>query len=426
MNPVLTRLHEERTAQVAFVDELLARVDAEGRDLVEAEQANLTGTRERISALDRQIEPLEEFEAARDAHRAAQAPIRPAGFAAGQVPAGGGTPRVEYGSAGAFLVDYVTGRGLLTDGRGSRMAANADAMARVQYALQNQTTADTPGLLPEPIVGQVVNLMDASRPLITSLGGGRSMGGIPGKIFSRPRITQHVVVGPQSAEKAELPSGKMVIGDIPFTKATYGGAVDVSRQDIDWTSPAAWDILVRDLADVYAIETEEAVATAFAAAADDVNAATPIASEDLAGIAAALYTAAGKVYATSKKLPDTLWVATDVWAALGPIVDTKVLVFGPSAGSSSPDTFAGNMMSLPRIVVPSFPSGTAIIGSRSAYEVYEEAIGLLTAVEPSLLGVEVAYGGYIAHNVVIPEALAPITGMPAAPLGARSGTKAKE
>ena len=67
------------------------------------------------------------------------------------------------------------------------------------------------------------------------------------------------------------------------------------------------------------------------------------------------------------------------------------------------------MLSLPRIVVPSFPASTAILAAPGAYEVYEEVIGLLTAVEPSLLGVEVAYGGYIAYNAVAAEGLAPLT-----------------
>ena len=412
-NPVLDRLYAERTHQVEFVDELLAHVDADNRDLVEAEQANLSAARERIGSLDQQIEPLEAFEATRETHRTAQRGITPPGWRGPEAgPVGNGAPgRVEYASAGSFLVDLLAARGYMSGPRGERQAPNQDALARVQYALTNQTTADTPGLLPEPIVGTVVSLIDATRPLITSLGGGRPMGGIPGKTFGRPKITQHVTVGPQSAEKTQLPTGKMIIGEVSFTKGTYGGAVDVSRQDIDWTSPTAWDILVRDLADVYAIETEEAVAVAFAAAADDINAASAVAVDDLNGWASAMYAAAGLVYASSKRLPNRVWCSVDVWGMLGPMVDDARLVFSSNLnpGSSELSSFAGNMFSLPRIVVPSFPAGTCIVGSADAYEVYEEAIGLLTAVEPSLLGVEVAYGGYIAHNVVIPEALAPIT-----------------
>lgn len=198
----------------------------------------------------------------------------------------------------------------------------------------------------------------------------------------------------------------MTIGEVSFTKATYGGAVDVSRQDIDWTSPAAWDILVRDLADVYAQETENAAADAFAAAADDFNTAPTVPpSNDLVGWSTALYQAAEVVYASSKRLPNRLWISTDIWSSVGPILDTACCA-GGTGSSGGPTTFGGNMLTIPRVVVPSFPAGTAVLGWDGAFEVYEEVIGLLTAVEPSLLGVEVAYGGYIAYNAVVPEALA--------------------
>ena len=222
-------------------------------------------------------------------------------------------------------------------------------------------------------------------------------------------MTQHTLVGAQATEKPELPSQKMTIAEIAFTKATYGGAVDVSRQDIDWSSPAAWDILIRDLADVYAQETENVAADAFATAADDVNAAVTVATNDLKGWSEALYQAAGAVYASSKRLPDRIWCSVNVWAAMGPIIDQNGrLPFGPgTTGDSSLSSFAGDILNLPRIVVPSFASGTAIVGASTAFEVYEEVIGLLTAVEPSLLGVEVAYGGYMAQNAIAPEALGP-------------------
>ena len=421
-NPLLETKLAERASQVAFIDELLTRVDADGRDMVETEQSTMRAAQETIAGLDAQLELLTAFERDRAKHADAQAYIAPPNRRDGPVPLGAGRRDVQYDTAGAFLVDYIAGRGLLTDGRGARLPADQAALERVNYVLANQTTADTPGLLPHTIVGGVVNLIDATRPFITGNGGTRPMGGIPGKTFGRPKVTQHTQAGPQSAEKAELPSRKMTIGEIAFTKATFGGAVDVSRQDIDWSSPAAWDILIRDLADVYAMETENAAADDFVAKADDVNAATPVATADLEGWAAALYTAAGLIYGQAKKLPDRLFVSTDVWANTGPIIDLQ-LASVHGFGASDVSSFAGNMLTLPRIVVPSFPAATAILAAPGSYEVYEEVIGLLTAVEPSLLGVEVAYGGYIAYNAVAPEGLAMLT--PAAgPLSAaRSRSK---
>ena len=49
-----------------------------------------------------------------------------------------------------------------------------------------------------------MNLIDANRPLISSLGGAKALGGIPGATFTRPKITQHTLVG--AAGRARKPS----------------------------------------------------------------------------------------------------------------------------------------------------------------------------------------------------------------------------
>jgi hypothetical protein len=413
-NSPIERFRAQRADQLAFVDELLSKAEADGRDLVDAELKNLEAARTRVKELDAQIEPIEAHMALRAAHTAAAGLALPPRGQAGLQPIDRAV-QPTWNTPGQYVVDHLRANGYMTDPRtGQRLPADPDAQARVRYALANQTTADTPGLLPHLIVGSVVNLIDASRPFITSIGGGRPMGGIPGKTFGRPKVTQHTLVGVQATEKTELPTRKMIIGEVPFTKVTKGGAVDVSRQDIDWSSPAAWDILVRDLADSYAIDTENEAADAFAAGAAGVNTVSPVGAQTLAALSAALYTAAGKVYASARRLPDRIWMSTDMWGLIGPAMDTACCA-GNAPGSSSLTDFGGNLFQVPRIIVPSFPAATLIIGSSAAFEVYEEAIGLLTAVEPSLLGVEVAYGGYIAFNYVFAEGVAQVTGVTAPP-----------
>jgi HK97 family phage major capsid protein len=417
MNPVLESLLGQRSEQISTMDSILAQV--EGRDLVDAERSLLDAARERIAKLDDQIKPLEEYDALRAAHSDGVPTPAP-----GRVPAearradgGGDRSGVEYRSAGEFLVDLLRARGI-TD----RGVPDADAARRVAVAtraLVNQTTADTPGILPTPIVGQVVNLIDANRPLVSSLGGAHSLAGIPGATFTRPKITQHTQVGPQPGEKQVLPSRQMKIDPITFSKSTYGGTVDISRQDIDWTSPAAWDILIRDLADVYAIQTETAVAAAFKTAA--TGAAVVVGGDTLQDWATGLYTAAAASYAAGQRMPDRVWCSLDVWAMLGALVDVGRLVMPPSqseqpAGDAELGSFRGDVIGLPRIVVPTFPTGTCIIGPSTLYEVYEEVIGLLSVVEPSILGVTVAYGGYVAWGSLAGPAFVPIT-PPAAPPG---------
>jgi hypothetical protein len=434
-NIVLQRLIDERDTLVDTIENVLGQI--EGRDMTDAEQQVLERTRERIKELDNQIKPLEQYEEVRDSHATARAELAPPNggrVLPDRIPA---EPRrmdgiergMSYGTPGAFVVDYLRAMGIVERGR-----PDQEAMARVQQARAgaDQKTTDTPGILPTPIVGTVVNLIDANRPFISSLGGAKAMSGIPGTTFTRPKITQHTLVGQQvpaggAGEKTLLPSQKMVVSPVNFAKQTWGGTVDISRQDIDWTSPSAWDILIKDLADVYAIQTETAAAGAFKTAA--TAAPVVVATNDLKGWTLALYTAAMHSYQGGFQMPNRIWCSLDVWAALGSLVDVARVVLPPATdtgvvdapmdsldiGSTSLASFRGDMLGVPRVVVPTFPQGTCIVGPAGLFEVYEEVIGLLSVIEPSILGVQVAYGGYLAEGTLAAPAFIPLTppaGMP--------------
>jgi HK97 family phage major capsid protein len=428
-NIVLDRFLAERQELCNTIESVLMQV--EGRDLTDAETAVLNHTRDRINELDKQIKPLEDYESVKAQHQAtiSDLPHPEPRATPDRLPAqprrmDGADQSPHWRSAGAFVVDYLRAAGIMQRGQ-----PDAEAMARVQQSrvVSNQVTGDVTGILPTPIVGSVVNLIDANRPLISSLGGAKAMAGIPGTTFSRPKITQHTTVGPQTGEKTQLPSQKMTITPINFTKGTYGGTVDISRQSIDWTSPSAWDILIKDLADVYAIQTETAAATAFNTASTATK--VVVATNDLKGWTLALYTAAMHAYQASFMMPDRIWCSLDVWAALGSLVDVARVVLPPDSavggdavdsmdiGGSNLATFRGDILGLPRIVVPTFPAGTCFVGNSSLFEVYEEVIGLLSVIEPSILGVQVAYGGYVAWGTLSATGIVGLTapaGMPTA------------
>jgi hypothetical protein len=424
-NPVLTRLMEERSAQVDFIDGVLSRVESEARDLVDAERANLQAARERIAAIDEQRTPLEAFEELRgvsdESMRLAYAgratggdsdqrgSVRPVGHARPDAP--------TYGTPGEFVVDLIRARGY----PGMQIEPDPAARARVEVALgrtlhgeqrvvATQTTADTPGVLPKPIVGEVLGQLDESRPFVNSIGV-RNMAGTPGKTFSRPYISQHTDVAEQATEKTELVSRALKILSLDLNKKTFGGVVNVSRQDIDWTSPSAWDILLADLANVYAAETDDAAANAFATAVTQ-SVDVPLAGADeLSAWTTALYEAAaiaatgnGTQRATAMRLPDTIWASVDMWSHLGGMVAAQRLQSGfniPAAGAVTTFT-GGDLLTIPQIIVPGFPAGTIIVGRRQGTEFYEERIGVLSAVEPAILGVEVAFGGYAAFGTPDP------------------------
>lgn len=426
MLETLKRLLRQREEQEQFIKQLLDQVESEERDLVDAERRNIDEARNRIAEIDKQIEPLETYQKQLDEHRW-EIPDPPGDMQPGGQPDGGesrtgrrgsplgsAAPQVAYRSAGAFVVDYIRSRGY----PGGNSPADVDAAARVAAALQvraNQTTEQTPGLLPEPIIGAILTDLDGARPFIGSLAGGaRDMSNIPGKIFTRPRVTQHTQVGQQTAEKAELPSRQFKVEGIPFEKDTFGGWLNVSRQDIDWTSPSAWDALITDLQNEYGAETDDFAGAAFAAG---VTATVEIDGTDLEAYITALYeaaveaaTAGGTINARALRLPNHIWVSIDQWARLGAAIDMVRTTNAAtvSVGSATPTSFAGDILSIPRTVVSGFPQGTLIVGRDSLFEFYEERIGLLSAIEPKVLGVEVAYGGYAASGFLDPSAFVKI------------------
>lgn len=431
-NPVLEGLLRQRSEQEQFVEQLLGRVAEEGRDLVDAEVSNLNGARERIKKLDDQIKPLEEWETQRAAHVSAM-PAPPArdddsGEQRGTGGQRGGDrlgvrPRaMKYDTAGHFLVDYIRSQGY----PGIGLNPDQDALQRVMAArqvdrfgevraIQNQTTVETPGLLPSPIIGQILTDLDASRPFMSSMGV-KNLPNQDGKTFTRPKVTQHTTVGEQTAEKTELASRQYKVNGVTFTRRTFGGALNVSRQDIDWTSPEAWNSLIEDLQLEYGADTEDTAAADFA---DAITQTVPLTATGLDDYIAALYTAAvqaatanGTRRATALRLPNHIWVSLDMWASVGTLISQQNAAQGATnnpPGQASPFNFMASLVNGGVTMAPGLASGTIIVGRSNLYEVYEERIGLLQAVEPKILGVEIAYGGYVAWGALDATAFSKIT-----------------
>lgn len=421
--PMLEALYSERNQSISLMDAAVTQAREANRDMSDVEQKLMSDGQARVAKIDQQIKLIEDLEQIRSAGNSAAQTYRPTSGAGqqGQPTAGNGlgartNPRGgDYKTAGAVIVDHLRAAGYERnsapdpEARDRLLGAGLDVAGETR-AITNETTANVPGLLPEPIVGAIVNQIDDRRPFISSIGA-RDLGGVPGKVFSRPIVTQHTLVGQQMAEKTELASQQMVVGSVDFTKNTYGGAVDVSRQVIDWTSPAAWDALLTDLQRVYGKFTENRAADDFATAI--------VAEVELGGAAAgdhtfmewatALYSAAALVYGSVEELPNHVWMSLDMWAKFGPVVDQyRTNIARVEGTSSSPTNFAGEVLDFPRTVVPSFAANTFIVGVKELTEVYEDRIGLLTAVEPKLLGVEVAYGGYMANGTLDVDGFAKI------------------
>jgi HK97 family phage major capsid protein len=396
---LLARYQTEIEDRQNFIDGLVEDAEKGQRDLSDQEMELITRAKDRLQSLTKQVTPLKEArrissESANEVaelHRFMSEAQRET------------KQEVAYRSAGAYVLDYWKA------GLGAQEPA--ERLELFNRAAAHQTTGDNPGLLPAQMLEPVINFIDQSRPLVTALGPRQ----LPSGSWNRPKISQHTNVAPQSGEKTELVSRKMIIGMVPVTASTYGGYVNVSRQNIDWSQPSIMDLVINDLAAVYAQETEKALCVAVDAATT-AGPVIPTGPATPAAVNSAVWTAAGAVYAATKGAGRVIIACSpDTLGLLGPAFPAVNPQNAISPGFAASDIGSGNVGSisgLPVVVSAGFDAGTMIVLSTAAVEVYEDRIGSLQVVEPSVLGVQVAYAGYFADVVIDATAIVEITKTP--------------
>jgi HK97 family phage major capsid protein len=382
---MLARYVNEIEERQQLIDGVIESAD--GKDLNDEQMELVTRAKDRIAECNRLMAPLEE---ARKISGDSAERIRQLAVYMNQKPA---TPReVEYRSAGEYIVDMWRSR------LGTQEAS--DRLEIYHRAASHQTTADNAGLIPTPILGPVVDFIDSNRALVTQLGPRQ----LPGQNWSRPLVTQHTSIAVQSAEKAELVSQKMTITKVNATASTYGGYVNVSRQDLDFTTPGIMDIVVSDLAAEYAIQTESAAATAFDTASTAGIAIPTGLPATAAAIQTSLWDAASKIYTATRGAGRVIaFMGPDMLPVIGPVFPpvTPFNAYSPGFEAVNFQTgLVGQISGIPVYVSSGVGTQRMLILSTAAGEVYEDRIGSLQVVEPSVLGVQVAYAGYFTPMVI--------------------------
>lgn len=401
---MVARLEGELEERNSFVQGLVANAQDANRDLSTQEMELIKNARTRITALSEQLAPLRETSkiTIESRNRLREIDQEMTGQRRRQ-----NVGEIEYRTAGAYIADFVRAH-----------LGNGEAMQRIEWfnrAAAHQTTADNPGLLPEKLLGTILGTLDTARPLVGAMGPQQ----LPTGSWSRPRITQHSQVGKQSAEKTELPSRKMLIGKVPIDAETFGGYVNVSRQNIDWSQPQVVDIVIKDLTNEYGFETEEEAGLVLTAAAT-AGPVIPTGPANAQAWSDALWKAAGQAFAAmwAVRLPVgrlIVAVAPDMLGLIGPMYPpvnpTNSQSTGLSAAAFGEGT-AGSVAGMSHVVSGSLAAGTALVISTNAAEMYEDRIGALQVVEPSVLGTQVAYAGYFKALVLEATGIVKITKTP--------------
>jgi HK97 family phage major capsid protein len=397
---MIVRLEKEIEERSSFIEGVIANAQDGERDLTDNEKELTVQARTRIGSLEDQLKHLYEARertvSARQRAQQVQTELSRMRNIVDNAP-------VEYRSTGAYLADYIAAQ-----------TGSTSAKERLEVftrAAAHQKTSDNLGVVPDPIIGDVINFIDASRPLVSFLGPRN----LPSATWYRPKVSQRTLVGAQGSagaaadEKTELSSQKMTITRLTGNAVTYGGYVNVSRQDIDFAQPSMLDVVINDLAAQYAVQTEAVLGALVGAQANNVELA-PVAVNVLpsaAELAAALWTAAANVYAAMKGVgrvalvvpPARLGAWGSVFAPPNPVnLQTTGIQLG-DFGSG----IVGSISGIPVICSPSYPVVTNHYGaviSSAAVEVYEQRVGALQVTEPSVLGVQVAYAGYFTPMLI--------------------------
>ena len=277
----------------------------------------------------------------------------------------------------------------------------------IQAALSQNLTSDTLGILPTPVLGPVFQDLNFVRPVVSALGT-RAMPNGNGRTFIRPTITQHTRQEPQSPEGSAVASRKMIIAPNNVTRQTVAGGVFISQQDIDFTDPAALEQILRDLAGMYLLKTDDIAADALRSAAIASGSTWTVTAGDPTTLISALYDASRHIQEDTNFTPTHVFVSPDVWEKLGSqLDDTNRPVFGYTAGTSliGQNTIGAarelsymgtNVMGLQLVVDNNFAADTLIVARAEGFECYENVRGIMTNDDPELLGRNFTYYGYFA------------------------------
>ena len=284
-------------------------------------------------------------------------------------------------------------------------------VANIKAAAPDVVTTDTPGILPEPILGPVYNNFRGLRPVVDAIGVKAMPGG--GKVFRRPEVTTHTTIGASNGENQNLDQGTFVVSNRNVTKGVYGGYVRLSEEDMEWTEPSVLALLLDDMARVYANETDNVAADNLKTGATQTNGigawsnvSNPAILVDWIGEAATLI-----LTQSNGNLPTHLFVSPDIWEKLIAVVDgqdrplfpiiSPVNAFGQGVG---PTTTSGNVFGLTLVVDRNFANETLIMGDPSGFEIFEQQKGALQVeAADGSLSRYIKFRGYFATLMMDPK-----------------------
>lgn len=400
---------DEAQGRMRGIEDLAA---AENRDeLSDPEQATWDELHTQAESLSQRLEVLASREVLDQRTAATLAKLTPRADAITT-----SSREVSYSTPGAYAMDYMR-----------MQQGDNQARARLQRALSDVTTTEAPGLVPPQVTGPLVGQWMSNRPSIASF----SKPQLPaiGMEIQRPHITQHVIVNQQTAEKTQVASQPFTVALLKADLKTWAGAVDVSWQLIERSSPAAIDLIFSDFTAVYARYTDLSAALDLAASVTQTTAWDGTTAGLLATLAKAVVTATDN--SVDQQFPDTLWLGLKAYEALLGLTgaDGRPMFpfLGPqnALGTANLVGNVGSIGGLNTVVDPYIDPNTFIVGDSTAVEFYENAGApvRLSVVDVGVLGYNIGVAGMWALLNTDPGSFVKVTFTPPAGDDSDAGTR---
>ena len=265
-------------------------------------------------------------------------------------------------------------------------------------------TTDTPGILPTPIISPVYNNFIGRRPVVDAVG----VRALPtgGKVFIRPEVTTHTTIGASIGEQSPS-QGTMVVFNNQVTKQIFGGYVNISEADIDWSDPAILSVVLDDMGRIYANATDNYAADQLASGASVTQNFAAASAADPSYWTSWVSTAAQTILSSSNgNLPTHMFVSPDWWGTLMSLSDTADRPLFPQVGPMNafgnlgPAQYQGTAFGLTVVPDRNFAADTVLIGDASGYELFEQQKGAISIDSPSTLSRTIAFRGYFAALMI--------------------------
>lgn len=417
MNALAQAKLAERVDVVGRAEALQAMaVDQDGRDLTENEQAMLAQFRSRVADIDKQLGllagdfTLDQETAANIAKWSGQ-PVQ-------------STEPHQWRSVGEALWDYlhkdsdreartrIAQFEQLAQRSTSQAGRSSDSYIQLRAAQHMGTVAANTvpvaggfgGLIVSPVSGPIIDVGYAGTPLLNLLGAQDAPSPFG---FSRPRIIDPHIdngAGPQAGgEKGELPSYKFDVNGENVSMQLAGGYLNVSQQVISWV-PGGWDLIIRQLTRRAQRAAEKAVATSLTGTTNTVPLADPA---DPAAVRAAFGAAAASVFDATGAMPTWLATGSAGWQALYALTNTDG---DPVYDNLSISNVGGQATGLPEMALVKELGADYYLGNGFGVEVYRTNLPALEAVEPSVMGRQVAVALAVGTYSPITDETGPVRG----------------